>query len=176
MLQSSVYPTACHYRYNDTHLSPHVEDKGQFSSLFVVGKETSCRMGGEGNLTGRATGLPAARSNIFTFDAAFDSTASQEDVFKEAAPVVCSVLDGYSVCIFAYGQTGSGKTWTMEGGGDGDRGVSFRAVAELFRLAHARRAECDFDIHVSMTEVCTFALLQCLPHLYYHRYITTSSS
>lgn len=105
-------------------------------------------------MIGRNAAPPVARSNFFTFDSAFGPGASQEEVFRETAPVVCSVLDGYSVCIFAYGQTGSGKTWTMEGSPDGDRGVSFRAVAELFRLAHARRAECDFDVHISMVEVC----------------------
>lgn len=36
-----------------------------------------------------------------------------EEVFNEVKPLVCSVLDGFNVCIFAYGQTGSGKSYTM---------------------------------------------------------------
>lgn len=104
-------------------------------------------------MTGLAADMPTRKSHAFTFDAVFSPESSQEDVFTDAGPVVSSVLDGYSVCIFAYGQTGSGKTWTMEGSRDGGRGLSFRAVAELFRLAHSRQADCDFDIHVSMMEV-----------------------
>ncbi|CAK7349727.1 unnamed protein product [Dovyalis caffra] len=35
------------------------------------------------------------------------------EVYSDTQPLIRSVLDGYSVCIFAYGQTGSGKTYTM---------------------------------------------------------------
>ena len=52
-------------------------------------------------LTGRAGG---AKHSRFTFDAVFGPTASQDDVYTEAAPVVTSVLDGYHVCMFAYGE------------------------------------------------------------------------
>lgn len=56
----------------------------------------------------------------FTFDSAFDSGASQREVYENAAmAIVNSVLEGYNGTIFAYGQTGTGKTHTMEGyGGD----------------------------------------------------------
>ena len=108
------------------------------------------RVGG----TGRSGVLSTAQKAYhFSFDAVFGPAASQEEVFVDAAPVVASVLDGYSVCIFAYGQTGSGKTWTMEGPAEEHhRGVNYRALGELFRLAHSRQAECEFDIHLSMTE------------------------
>ena len=112
-----------------------------------------CRTGGEGQMTGLTANPPTRKSNLFHFDTVFGPQSSQEQVFADTAPVISSVLDGYNVCIFAYGQTGSGKTWTMEGASDGDRGLNFRAVAELFRLAHSRRADCDFDVHVSMLEV-----------------------
>ena len=45
----------------------------------------------------------------------FPSTASQEDIFEQLAPLVQSALERYNVSVFAYGQTGSGKTYTMEG-------------------------------------------------------------
>ena len=110
----------------------------------------SFRIGG----TGRSGVLSTAQKAYhFSFDAVFGPGATQEEVFADAAPVVASVLDGYSVCIFAYGQTGSGKTWTMEGPAEEHhRGVNYRALGELFRLAHSRQAECEFDIHLSMTE------------------------
>ena len=104
--------------------------------------------------TGRSGVLSTVqKAHHFSFDSVLPPGASQEEVFADAAPVVASVLDGYSVCIFAYGQTGSGKTWTMEGPAEEHhRGVNYRALGELFRLAHSRQAECEFDIHLSMTE------------------------
>ena len=57
----------------------------------------------------------------------------------QVAPACASALDGHRVCIFAYGQTGSGKTHTMEGPPE-DRGVNFRALAELFALARSADA------------------------------------
>jgi len=36
-----------------------------------------------------------------------------DELFKDAQPLIRSVMDGYSVCILAYGQAGSGKTHTM---------------------------------------------------------------
>ena len=116
-------------------------------------------------MTGLAADQPARKNHEFTFDAVFGPESSQEEVFADAAPVVSSVLDGYSVCVFAYGQTGSGKTYTMEGERDGGRGLSFRAVAELFRLAHTRQADCDFDIHVSMIEVSPVACKSVNAHI-----------
>ena len=73
-------------------------------------------------------------------------------MFREAKPLVTSVMDGYNVCIFAYGQTGAGKTHTMEGPCD-DRGVNHRALAELFRLADERADGYEYAIVVSMMEV-----------------------
>lgn len=74
------------------------------------------------------------------------------DVFADTAPVVVSVLDGFNVCIFAYGQTGTGKTFTMEGC-VGNRGVNYRTLEELFKVAAQRKGEVDYDISVSVMEV-----------------------
>ncbi|XKL68990.1 hypothetical protein PGB90_006759 [Kerria lacca] len=52
----------------------------------------------------------------FTFDAVYDWTSKQEDLYDETVrPLVESVLNGFNATIFAYGQTGTGKTYTMEG-------------------------------------------------------------
>jgi kinesin family protein C2/C3 len=78
--------------------------------------------------------------------------SSAADVFADTAPVVVSVLDGYNVCIFAYGQTGTGKTFTMEGY-QGNRGVNYRTLGELFNVASQRRGEVKYEISVSVMEV-----------------------
>jgi hypothetical protein len=66
----------------------------------------------------------AKKNQSFTFDAAYDSDATQELIFEQmASPLVERVLEGYNATVFAYGQTGSGKTHTM--------GSSNRAVEEL---------------------------------------------
>lgn len=74
------------------------------------------------------------------------------DVFADASPVVISVLDGYNVCIFAYGQTGTGKTFTMEGTKE-NRGVNYRTLEELFKIAQERSETFAYNISVSVLEV-----------------------
>jgi len=52
--------------------------------------------------------------NSFTFDAAFDDTATQEAVFESLGlPTLAHLYSGFNCSIFAYGQTGSGKSHTM---------------------------------------------------------------
>nr|AMS24251.1 kinesin 14-IIIa protein [Marsilea vestita] len=89
---------------------------------------------------------------LFKFDRVFTPSNNQTDVFADTAPVVVSVLDGYNVCIFAYGQTGTGKTHTMEGT-ENDRGVNYRTLEELFRLASERKGQFEYTISVSVLEV-----------------------
>lgn len=62
------------------------------------------------------------------------------------------MLDGYNVCIFAYGQTGTGKTFTMEGTSE-NRGVNYRTLEELFRIANQRSGTMRYELFVSMLEV-----------------------
>lgn len=71
---------------------------------------------------GGGSGAPSDAPKAFTFDAAFDSSSTQREVYDNAAlAIVNSVLSGYNGTIFAYGQTGTGKTHTMEGAaGDPD--------------------------------------------------------
>lgn len=59
------------------------------------------------------------RPKSFTFDAAFGSMSTQQQVYDTAATeIVEAVMQGYNGTIFAYGQTGAGKSHTMEGYGD----------------------------------------------------------
>ncbi|KAJ3682146.1 hypothetical protein LUZ60_014719 [Juncus effusus] len=88
----------------------------------------------------------------FRFDRVFSPKDDQGDVYAEASPLVTSVLDGYNVCIFAYGQTGTGKTFTMEGT-ERNRGVNYRTVEGLFRIAEERKETVKYDISVSVLEV-----------------------
>lgn len=88
----------------------------------------------------------------FKFDHVFGPDADQEAVFAQTSPVVKSVLDGYNVCIFAYGQTGTGKTFTMEGTPE-NRGVNYRTLEELFRIADQRSRTMRYELFVSMLEV-----------------------
>ncbi|CAO2832719.1 unnamed protein product [Amaranthus hypochondriacus] len=88
----------------------------------------------------------------FKFDHVFGPQDDQEDVFAQTSPIVTSVLDGFNVCIFAYGQTGTGKTFTMEGV-PGNRGVNYRTLEELFRVANQRSGTMKYELLVSMLEV-----------------------
>ena len=73
-------------------------------------------------------------------------------MFAQTSPIVTSVLDGFNVCIFAYGQTGTGKTFTMEGI-PGNRGVNYRTLEELFRVANQKSGTMKYEFLVSMLEV-----------------------
>lgn len=81
------------------------------------------------------------------FDHAFNSRASQGDVYSKLVDIVPKIADGYNVTIFAYGQTGSGKTHTMFGEGyetkeqysvdeiedySGNAGVIPRSIYQIF--------------------------------------------
>jgi hypothetical protein len=82
----------------------------------------------------------------------------QEAVFGEVEPLVASVVDGYSVCIFAYGQTGSGKTHTMDGPPvrvGTSAGVNRRAYEALFsEIGHrVARGSCTITLTLSVFEV-----------------------
>lgn len=79
-------------------------------------------------------------------------TMFAEQVFADTAPVVVSVLDGYNVCILAYGQIGTGKTFTMVGSPE-DRGINYRTLEELFRVASEREGHFMYRISVSVLEV-----------------------
>ncbi|CAK7347285.1 unnamed protein product [Dovyalis caffra] len=115
----------------------------------------------DGDLAVIASG---STKKIFKFDRVYTPkddqgiTPSEEsppklfDVFADASAMVTSVLDGYNVCIFAFGQTGTGKTFTMEGT-EQNRGVNYRTLHQLFKVAEERKETVTYDISVSVLEV-----------------------
>lgn len=107
---------------------------------------TAAKDGDLGILTG-----PSSKKT-YRFDRVYTPSDGQADVFSDAQPMVISVLDGYNVCIFAYGQTGTGKTFTMEGS-EHNRGVNYRTLEELFRLADERKEAFTYKISVSVLEI-----------------------
>ncbi|KAL7689156.1 putative kinesin-like protein [Plasmopara halstedii] len=86
------------------------------------------------------------------FDHVFDTNSMQDQLFSEVKPLVTSILDGYSVCIFAYGQTGSGKTFTMSGSPE-NPGINTRSLQELFARKNERMKEYQDEITVSIMEI-----------------------
>ncbi|OIT38073.1 PREDICTED: kinesin-like protein KIN-14R isoform X2 [Nicotiana attenuata] len=94
----------------------------------------------------------SSMKKTFKFDRVYTPRDDQGVVYADASPMVISVLDGYNVCIFAYGQTGTGKTFTMEGT-KGNRGVNYRTLEELFKIAKERSETFTYDISVSVLEV-----------------------
>ncbi|XP_019155789.1 PREDICTED: kinesin-like protein KIN-14P isoform X2 [Ipomoea nil] len=92
----------------------------------------------------------------FTFNKVYNPAATQAQVFSDIQPLIRSVLDGYSVCIFAYGQTGSGKTYTMtgpDGATEEDWGVNYRSLNDLFQISQKRRNAIAYEISVQMVEI-----------------------
>ncbi|KAJ9457221.1 Kinesin-4 [Diplonema papillatum] len=131
-----------------------IELKGNIR-VFCRVKPTSdpdVSIGLEDDMTVKVKDPNTGKVTIYEFDKCFEQEATQTEVFEEARPLAVSVLDGYYVCIFAYGQTGSGKTYTMEGPSD-NRGVNFRTVSELFKLAQDRSDDYMYELSVSVLEV-----------------------
>ncbi|XP_051148682.1 kinesin-like protein KIN-14L isoform X2 [Andrographis paniculata] len=99
---------------------------------------------------------PRDRKQMFQFNHVFGPAATQDNVFRDIQPLVRSVMDGYSVCIFAYGQTGSGKTHTMFCPPDApgnESGISYLALDDLFDLSDQRRDITKYEIQVQMFEI-----------------------
>ncbi|XP_036327886.1 kinesin-like protein Klp68D [Rhagoletis pomonella] len=95
------------------------------------------------------------QTKMFTYDAAYDASASQINLYNEVVfPLVSSVLEGFNGCIFAYGQTGTGKTFTMEGvrGHDELKGIIPRTFEQIW--LHINRTEnFQFLVDVSYLEI-----------------------
>jgi len=117
------------------------------------------QMVGREDMSGTSPGR--VEEKPFQYNRVFPPAYDQQQVFAEAEPLVTSVMDGYNVCMFAYGQTGSGKTHTMEGP-KSNRGVYFRSVAEMFRLAKEREAKWTYQITITILEIYNEKLVDLL--------------
>ncbi|XP_043711877.1 kinesin-like protein KIN-14R isoform X3 [Telopea speciosissima] len=121
--------------------------KAEVSAGYATVADFDAAKDGElGILTG------GAAKKTFKFDRVYTPKDDQAAVFADASPLVTSVLDGYNVCIFAYGQTGTGKTFTMEGI-ELNRGVNYRTLDQLFKIAKERNETFTYNISVSVLEV-----------------------
>jgi kinesin family protein C2/C3 len=101
-----------------------------------------------------ATTVEVQGVGAFIFDRVFspDNGGSQAEVFEECRDLVESAVDGHNVTIFAYGQTGAGKTYTMLGT-DGQEGVAFRVISDLFWLADCMRQDHRVEVCATMVEM-----------------------
>lgn len=104
-----------------------------------------------------SSGSETSRENkkMFTYDAVYDSSSSQQAIYDEVVrPLVSSVLEGFNGCVFAYGQTGTGKTYTMEGirNDQEKKGIIPRAFEQIW--SHINRAKnMTFLVAVSYLEI-----------------------
>ncbi|XP_015122108.1 kinesin-like protein KIF18A [Diachasma alloeum] len=89
----------------------------------------------------------------FIFDHVFDMTCSNEQVFDGTTrEIISDLLEGYNCSVFAYGATGAGKTHTMLGK-EGDPGITYRTMAELFRQIEGQRENRNFTLGVTYLEI-----------------------
>ncbi|XP_011501402.1 PREDICTED: kinesin-like protein KIF18A [Ceratosolen solmsi marchali] len=89
----------------------------------------------------------------FVFDRIFDTTASNVNVYEGSTKeLITNLLDGYNCSVFAYGATGAGKTHTMLGK-DGDPGITYRTMAELFTQIDLQADARNFNLGVSYLEI-----------------------
>lgn len=91
-------------------------------------------------------------SHDFHYDAVFDKTSTNDDVFTTlGVPVVEAALGGFNGTIFAYGQTSSGKTHSMVGSPD-DPGMTPRAIQYVLDAAAKSRTR-NFLIRAVYVEI-----------------------
>ncbi|XP_051876604.1 uncharacterized protein si:dkey-96l17.6 [Pristis pectinata] len=96
----------------------------------------------------------------FQFDQVFNSSTSQEEIFKDTSRLIQSAVDGYNVCIFAYGQTCSGKTFTMIGEKEkSNPGIIPRAFKRIFQIVDENYTKFTFKVSAYMLELYNEQLL-----------------
>ncbi|KAJ3149296.1 Kinesin-like protein kif3b [Geranomyces michiganensis] len=92
----------------------------------------------------------------FTFDAAFDETCKQVEVYDSTARIIVdAVLSGFNGTVFCYGQTGTGKTFSMQGISEVPelRGIIPQAFHHIFSHISHRSTEKKFLVRVSFLEI-----------------------
>uniref|UniRef100_A0A2K5TYZ8 Kinesin-like protein n=1 Tax=Macaca fascicularis TaxID=9541 RepID=A0A2K5TYZ8_MACFA len=89
----------------------------------------------------------------FVFDAVFDETSTQSEVFEHTTkPILRSFLNGYNCTVLAYGATGAGKTHTMLGSAD-EPGVMYLTMLHLYKCMDEIKEEKTCSTAVSYLEV-----------------------
>uniref|UniRef100_A0A3Q2I603 Kinesin-like protein n=1 Tax=Equus caballus TaxID=9796 RepID=A0A3Q2I603_HORSE len=88
----------------------------------------------------------------FVFDAVFDETSTQLEVFEHTTkPILQSFLNGYNCTVLAYGATGAGKTYTMLGSA-AEPGVMYLTMLHLYKSMDEIKGEKVCSIAVSYLE------------------------
>ena len=133
-----------------------------------------CQTLGESNIAIRKNGdangylkSQQAILNEYAFDAVFDESSTQEEVYQSTAKkFIPNVINGKNVTVFAYGATGAGKTHTMLGNSRADAsakdsglGIIPCAVKDLF--AHiADRYESADDMNIEEKWTVTLSYIE----------------
>lgn len=94
----------------------------------------------------------------YTFDAVFDETSRQKDVYMKCAyNMVENVAEGYNATVFAYGQTGCGKTHSMMGvlKDEEHKGIVPRSFTHIFGIMSKSSGDKDkkYMVSVSFIEI-----------------------
>ncbi|KAF8165021.1 kinesin-like protein [Crassisporium funariophilum] len=98
-------------------------------------------------------GTKRYKDKRFMFDRVFGHEARQQDVYESTSqPLLKGLLDGYNATVFAYGATGCGKTHTISGT-DGDPGIIYLTMADLFQRIEDRRDEWNVEVMVTFLEI-----------------------
>ncbi|ORX48162.1 kinesin-domain-containing protein [Piromyces finnis] len=86
----------------------------------------------------------------FTFDYAFDSDASNQDVYNQTGvSLIEHVFNGGTATYFCYGQTGSGKTYTMM---DAEEGLFILAAKDIFKILKKEKYS-FISVYISFYEI-----------------------
>ncbi|KAI9994843.1 hypothetical protein PInf_011681 [Phytophthora infestans] len=98
------------------------------------------------------------------YDAVFDHTISQEQVYERVHECTQSFLEGFNSTLFAYGQTGSGKSFTMFGAEtdlsryrpglqNSQAGIIPRAIKDIFAATVQMEADAQATVYCSFVQV-----------------------
>ncbi|XP_075374775.1 kinesin-like protein KIF19 [Mycteria americana] len=94
-----------------------------------------------------------SREKSYVFDVAFDSTATQETVYRATTRgLIAGVISGYNATVFAYGPTGCGKTYTMLGT-NGEPGICTRTLGDLFQAIEDASGDTEYKVSMSYLEI-----------------------
>ena len=108
-----------------------------------------------GQCTIKNPGDPKAPPKMFTFDGAYYTDSTTENIYNEIAyPLVEGVCEGYNGTIFAYGQTGCGKSFSMQGivNPPTQRGIIPRAFDHIFETVSVVEGT-KYLLHASYCEI-----------------------